>query len=284
MSSQIHGTLEAKSLEDIRKVIIQLKNDLPRSPDKRSPKILFRGQKNADWNLTTTLERTGHINQIDIVDYYRLAYSVFSKVGSTGDKPINIASIEQVESSLHSAYDLGATGLPALDYLAYLRHHGFPSPLLDWTKCLYIAAFFAFNEPSFTGDRSIYAFCEFPNWKKGTCQTEPSIIGLGHETCQVERHVKQMAEYTVCVSLYGPKDYWSFSEHQAVLAFTERDQDSLMRFVIPGHQADAVRAELAARKSRFEALLSPTELDCRMKRLTQEVFGPTGPARSLKMR
>jgi FRG domain len=35
-------------------------------------------------------------------------------------------------------------GLPAYDLLIYTRHHGFPSPLLDWTRSAYIAAFFTF--------------------------------------------------------------------------------------------------------------------------------------------
>src|SRR5579871_975887 len=35
---------------------------------------------------------------------------------------------------------------PGYDYMAYLRHHGFPSPLLDWTRSPYVAAFFAFRD------------------------------------------------------------------------------------------------------------------------------------------
>lgn len=31
-------------------------------------------------------------------------------------------------------------------FMTRLRHHGFPSPLLDWPQSPYIAAFFAFNK------------------------------------------------------------------------------------------------------------------------------------------
>ena len=285
MASPIHSKVKVSTWEELKLRVEQLIKELPRSPDGQIPTVLFRGHKDADWLLTTTLERTGEIKQIDVVDYYELAASVYAEVVSKSEESLTFPPIQEIRSTLDSAYSLRSTPLPGLDYLIHLRHHGFPSPLLDWTHDLYTAAFFAFSDSTFTGARSIYIFSEFPNWVKGGWErAEPSIIGLSHQISQLKRHTRQKAEYTVCVDLYGHRDYWSFSEHNAVLNLTQRHQDSLMCFVIPGHQAEIVRAELDSKGIRQDAILPPVELDKCMEKLVERVFGPAGLAQKLKIR
>src|SRR5690606_2110705 len=77
------------------------------------------------------------------------------------------------------SYDsLQADGLPAYDFLVYLRHHGFPSPLLDWTRSPYVSAFFAFRQAR-TSRVAIYVYQEAPRGFKATRAGEPQIKRVG---------------------------------------------------------------------------------------------------------
>jgi hypothetical protein len=48
-------------------------------------------------------------------------------------------------------------------YFARLRHCAFPSPLLDWSKSPYVAAYFAFARAKHDGDVASFAYRERPN-------------------------------------------------------------------------------------------------------------------------
>ena len=65
--------------------------------------------------------------------------------------------------------------------MVYLRHHGFPSPLIDWSYSPYVAAFFAFRDDSAgkPEKRSIYAYCESPEGVKGGALGERTIRPIG---------------------------------------------------------------------------------------------------------
>jgi hypothetical protein len=66
---------------------------------------------------------------------------------------------------------------PAYEYIAYLRHHGFPSPLLDWTRSPFVATYFAFESiPEGAKNVAIYCYMEYGSAGKSGSGNEPTIL------------------------------------------------------------------------------------------------------------
>ncbi len=107
--------------------------------------ILFRGQSNSDWTLDTTLERTIG-ERISISHYLQRADSVVNEIESFTVKDWQLPSWPDIREEIATVQDSLRAHLPCYDYLVYLRHHGFPSPLLDWSGSPYIAAYFAMEQ------------------------------------------------------------------------------------------------------------------------------------------
>ncbi|WP_432472357.1 FRG domain-containing protein [Amphritea sp. HPY] len=92
---------------------------------KAQDKLLYRGQSNSSWPIRTSLHRTGRVNLInyfadDIPRLYR-----------------HIHALTSLKFDLNNNDDIGS-----LLYLA--QHHGYPTPLLDWSLSPFVAAYFAF--------------------------------------------------------------------------------------------------------------------------------------------
>jgi hypothetical protein len=206
----------------------------------KTPEFLFRGVGDSTWELTTTLERAGE-EGVGISDYYGLISRLKPQIESFTGSAWEIASYPDVKRLLQD-YDTWADHRfpkpSEYSYMVHLRHHGLPSPLLDWSRSPYVAAFFAFRsavKPR-EGKVSIYAFSEMPKGFKVTGSGKSWIRRMGPYVTTHRRHFLQQCDYTICAAFKEIGDQpgeWHFAKHEGVFQRGEPHQDFLWKFSIP---------------------------------------------------
>ena len=109
--------------------------------------VIYRGQRSASWGLVSSVHRTALVRSILELKGY--ADYMLPQVH------------DAVEAWTGRSWDL-KSALGLAEFLAFLQHNGFPTPLLDWTQSPYIAAYFAFEAVNHfhpqTEDVAIFAF------------------------------------------------------------------------------------------------------------------------------
>jgi len=220
------------SWEDFEKALVKMNEKTESLQDRvASPvnRVLFRGVSSTKYHLESTIDRIR--KGMRLSDYCRVVEIIHKHIETcTGrkwdmDTKVNLVGFE----------------LPAYEFMAYLRHNGFPSPLVDWTGSPYIAAFFAFRDVYSTVEYvSIFAYREYCGGvREAWCVNNPHIHTLGHTIATDCKHYLQQSEYTICVKKQGEEIY--FADYEDV---EDKGQDVLTKYNIPVSERQKVLKKL----------------------------------------
>lgn len=230
-------------IQDVRKKYGYLK--LTEEKSKKNV-VLFRGHGNAEWPMLTTLERTSS-KEISVENYIRYALRCINELESFTGKKWDVPQLPDIQKDISEAKDYMRQVIPyyLYDYLVYLRHNGFPSPLLDWTTSPYIAAYFSYCEKYFYDRVAVYAYIERPMGAKGGTGGSPRINLMGPYVTTHSRHFAQKAWYTIATKYDYSNNEHRFCGHSNIFDKDMEHQDILIKITIPSSERLKALEELS---------------------------------------
>lgn len=214
--------------------------------------ILFRGQADASWKLESTLARDTGIKKYPEEKYHiemaSLVNTIYEHTGKQWCVPQYLHK-PYIEKEHRKIFDhpLGYA------FMVYLRHFGFPSPLLDWTENLYIAAYFAYSDTK-SDNVAIYIYQQ-SNDSSMVSEDNSTVIHLGKHIDTHQRHIYQQAQYTVCKSAQTDENCSGFKQNFFYDSYEDyswnndelRDgniRNQCTKYILPASQKDQILQDL----------------------------------------
>jgi hypothetical protein len=220
--------------------------------------ILFRGQAEEGWPLVTSLERKMP-QPPTFQRYMRDALKYQHEIESFTGKRWDISPWSQLRDELRGSGGRFMPNNEVYEYMVYLRHHGFPSPLLDWTESPFIASFFAYADAREGVNSALYCFIERPDGVKAGLENAPKCTVLGPNIRTHNRHFSQKASYTVVTQWLENEKEYRFCDHGTVMGQGGRDQDVLIKIILPADAKVEVLRELDDHNINFYTLYHDEE-------------------------
>lgn len=221
-----------RSIKEIEEIANNLANEAIREkPHEFSyvSKPLFRGHSRASYSLLTTLERSG-LNNLTFDEYLRYLARVKPAIESILGKSFSFDPFNPEEKFARFSLSQLKLREGQYEFMAYLRHHGFPTPLLDWSRSLYVALFFALCDQNQNENSAIYMYIENLGFGKSGVVGSPEISTLGEYVTTHKRHWIQQSNYTSCVAKVN--DEWVFHPHQNAFGRSSDEFDRLIKVEI----------------------------------------------------
>jgi FRG domain-containing protein len=210
--------------------------------------FVFRGQRDPAWQLISSVHRTSIVQTInDIPGYVNWVLPTVH---------------DAVEAWTGRHWDLG-NNLGLAEFLAYLQHNGFPTPLLDWTFSPYIAAYFAYEGINHFNPQSdhvaIYSFNQLL-WTQSYAQ----VYDVAHSAPHVSvLHPRMVGNHKLALQ-QGCFTWSNIRDIETHIAAHEADHKTYLRkFELPVSERSRVMRELALMGISALQLMPSVESVCK---------------------
>lgn len=229
--------------------------------------IYYRGHGNYIWQLTPTLFRSynhKHLNH-SMVTYFEELWEYGKRV----DPDIYRPSLSESEfcELLHEIRKCDSILRPKqkvlVEYLIRARHFKYPSPLLDWTRNLHVATYFAYSEVK-NESSPIAIYMAFRSNRDPTDNhgngNEVAFLFEDPVDSQVDRHNKQEAMYSVSYCNSSCLNRFVFKELTDEYAMFNQSPFNLKiyKFIIPSDETEAMLSQLDVKHKINEETLGLT--------------------------